>query len=201
MEASAITKNSGAIVICKDCGGGSICEHKRVRSKCINFDSGSSICQHQRNRSKCKDCGGGGICEHQRRRTTCKDCGSGGFCGHRMHQMHRMHRMHRMHPMFNDRGAGVKDCRKVKDETTEKKTAGKVRKRGGQRTKQQIICKTIIKISLMCLIVPALLFACKICPNLINLPYDYSMYAVATRLLFTWKEGLGEQTFYLMLFL
>ena len=41
---------------CKDCGGHSICEHNRQKSRC-------------------KDCGGAFICEHNRERSTCKDCG------------------------------------------------------------------------------------------------------------------------------
>jgi hypothetical protein len=41
--------------VCKECGGGSICEHGRVRSQC-------------------KECGGSQICEHGRRRSTCKAC-------------------------------------------------------------------------------------------------------------------------------
>ena len=41
---------------CKECGGGSICEHGRQRSRC-------------------KDCGGSGLCEHGRQRWRCKDCG------------------------------------------------------------------------------------------------------------------------------
>ena len=40
---------------CTDCGGGSICEHKRQRAQCI-------------------DCGGGSICEHKRQRVACKQC-------------------------------------------------------------------------------------------------------------------------------
>jgi len=62
---------------CKDCGGGSICEHGRVRSNCKDC-GGGSICEHGRQRSQCKDCGGGSICEHGRVRSRCKDCGGGG---------------------------------------------------------------------------------------------------------------------------
>ena len=40
---------------CKDCGG-------------------VSICQHGKRRSRCKDCGGGSICQHGKRRVRCKDC-------------------------------------------------------------------------------------------------------------------------------
>ena len=40
---------------CKECGGGSICIHKRQRSQCIDCD-GASVCIHKRQRSDCKDC-------------------------------------------------------------------------------------------------------------------------------------------------
>ena len=43
---------------------------------------GSSVCEHGRRRSRCKDCGGGSICEHGRVRSICKDCGGGGGSGH-----------------------------------------------------------------------------------------------------------------------
>ena len=45
--------------MCKDCGGGGICEHGRARSKCKEC-GGSGLCEHGRQRSKCKECGGGG---------------------------------------------------------------------------------------------------------------------------------------------
>jgi hypothetical protein len=38
-----------------ECGGGSLCEHGRVRSKC-------------------KECGGSSVCERGRRRDRCKEC-------------------------------------------------------------------------------------------------------------------------------
>ena len=43
-------------LMCKECGGASICEHGRRRSQC-------------------KECGGGSMCEHGRRRSECKECG------------------------------------------------------------------------------------------------------------------------------
>ena len=46
---------------CVECGGSSICQHKRQRSKCVEC-GGSSICQHKRRRSQCVECGGGEIC-------------------------------------------------------------------------------------------------------------------------------------------
>ena len=42
--------------MCKECGGGSICEHGRRRSTCKEC-GGASICEHGRQRSKCKECG------------------------------------------------------------------------------------------------------------------------------------------------
>ena len=52
-------------LLCKECGGGAICEHGRQRSQCKEC-GGASICEHGRIRSKCKECGGGSICEHGR---------------------------------------------------------------------------------------------------------------------------------------
>ena len=60
----------GALV-CKECGGASICEHGRMRSKCKEC-GGASICEHGRRRSKCKECGGSEICEHGRRRSNAR---------------------------------------------------------------------------------------------------------------------------------
>ncbi len=60
---------------CKDCGGGSLCEHGVNRSE--GQKCGGALCEHDRRRTLCKDCGGGSLCEHDRRRTICKDCGGG----------------------------------------------------------------------------------------------------------------------------
>ena len=50
----------------KQCGGSSICEHTRERSKCTQC-GGSNICEHNYIRSRCKPCGGRGssICKHR----------------------------------------------------------------------------------------------------------------------------------------
>jgi hypothetical protein len=56
-----------------DCGGGSICVHKRERSKCMDC-GGGSICVHQRIRSTCMDCEGSQICVHRRYKTRCSVC-------------------------------------------------------------------------------------------------------------------------------
>jgi len=44
-----------------------------MRRQCKNC-GGGSICEHQRQRSQCKDCGGSSICEHQRRKSNCVAC-------------------------------------------------------------------------------------------------------------------------------
>ena len=61
------------MLLCKKCGGSSICEHGRERSKCKEC-GGSGICEHGRQRSQCKECGGSSICEHGRQRSKCKEC-------------------------------------------------------------------------------------------------------------------------------
>lgn len=67
---------------CIECGGGSICEHKRLRYQCIEC-GGTSICDHNKRRSRCIECGGGGICEHKQLRTRCIECGGGSICEHK----------------------------------------------------------------------------------------------------------------------
>ena len=62
---------------CKECGGGSICGHGRVRARCKEC-GGGSICEHGRVRSVCKECGGGSICEHGRKRNYCMLCDPNG---------------------------------------------------------------------------------------------------------------------------
>jgi hypothetical protein len=41
------------VLQCKECGGSSICEHKRQRSHCREC-KGSSFCEHNRERYRCK---------------------------------------------------------------------------------------------------------------------------------------------------
>ena len=72
---------------CKDCGGGEICQHQRIRSRCKECDGGA-ICQHNKIRSSCKECGGGSICEHNKTRSICKDCGGGSICSHKIQRRH-----------------------------------------------------------------------------------------------------------------
>jgi len=47
--------------------------HGKDRKKRVEC-GGGSICQHKRVRSQCKECGGGSICQHGRRRGRCKEC-------------------------------------------------------------------------------------------------------------------------------
>ena len=59
--------------MCKDCGGGHICEHNKQRSKCKDC-GGGQLCGHNKQRSRCKDCGRGQICEQNKVKSQCKDC-------------------------------------------------------------------------------------------------------------------------------
>ena len=52
--------------ICKDCGGGGICEHDRVRSNCKDC----VLCEHGVQTFKCSDC----ICEQNLLKSKCKQC-------------------------------------------------------------------------------------------------------------------------------
>ena len=60
--------------MCKQCGGGSICDHGRQRQLCKEC-GGASICSHGRRRSQCKDCGySPKKCEHGKVLSQCKIC-------------------------------------------------------------------------------------------------------------------------------
>ena len=59
--------------MCKDCGGGHICEHNKQRSRCKDC-GGGQLCWHNKQRSRCKDCGRGQICEQNKVKSQCKDC-------------------------------------------------------------------------------------------------------------------------------
>ena len=67
--------------VCKECGGSSICEHGRRKSLCKEC-GGCSICYHGKIKVRCKDCGGGSICEHNKRKYECKECVGSSFCEH-----------------------------------------------------------------------------------------------------------------------
>ena len=62
---------------CKDCGGSSICEHKRVRAYC-KICKGSQICAHGRVKSYCTACKSSRICPHGVQRGSCVTCGGVG---------------------------------------------------------------------------------------------------------------------------
>jgi len=78
---SSICEHKRYRYTCKDCGGAGRCTHGRMRYACKEC-GGASLCEHGRDRSQCKKCGGGSICEHGRRRTHCRECGGGAFCTH-----------------------------------------------------------------------------------------------------------------------
>ena len=58
--------------MCKQCGGGSICQHGRIRSRCKDC-GGSEICEHGRHKFGCRECGGSSFCElgPERKRLFC----------------------------------------------------------------------------------------------------------------------------------
>ena len=78
---AALVRTVVSALMCKECGGASICEHGRRRTQCKEC-GGASICEHGRERYECKECGGKGICEHGRERSQCKECGGSGICEH-----------------------------------------------------------------------------------------------------------------------
>ena len=51
------------IYICKKCGGGSICQHQKIRSKCRSCHRGS-FCEHEKVRYFCRTCDGSYVCKH-----------------------------------------------------------------------------------------------------------------------------------------
>ena len=59
---------------CRECGGGSICQHNRQKHRWCRDCGGEGICQHNRRKSECKECGGRSICQHNRRRSRCTTC-------------------------------------------------------------------------------------------------------------------------------
>ena len=67
---------------CIECDGNQICEHKRIRSQCIEC-GGSQICEHKRERNNCVECDGASICEHNKRRSNCIECGGSQICEHK----------------------------------------------------------------------------------------------------------------------
>ena len=66
---------------CVECGGSSMCEHKRRRGTCIEC-GGASTCVHKRQKAECIDCGGSNICKHKRLKHRCIECGGISICRH-----------------------------------------------------------------------------------------------------------------------
>ena len=62
------------ITNCKECGGGHICSHGRIKYQCKDCGC-RRICVHGRIKYQCKDCGGSSLCAHNRQKSTCKECG------------------------------------------------------------------------------------------------------------------------------
>ena len=62
--------------MCRECGGGEICEHGKVRDICKEC-GGSQICEHGKRKSDCKECGNR-FCEHGKRKDRCKECDGNG---------------------------------------------------------------------------------------------------------------------------
>lgn len=50
------------------------CHHNRMQRFCTICCVGGTICEHKRRRTRCRDCGGKTICEHNRRRDHCMGC-------------------------------------------------------------------------------------------------------------------------------
>jgi hypothetical protein len=68
--------------ICRECKGGAICEHNKVRGRCAKC-GGSQICQHGVYKLSCVACDGTLICEHKKRREYCVLCGGSQMCVHK----------------------------------------------------------------------------------------------------------------------
>ena len=61
---------------CVSCGGSETCEHKKVRSICIECKSckGSRLCEHNKQKQNCTRCGGVSTCQHKKQKLQCKIC-------------------------------------------------------------------------------------------------------------------------------
>lgn len=59
--------------VCRECEGGSICQHNHIRSTCKEC-IGGSICVHNKVRCRCLECDGSSFCEHLCRKNICKIC-------------------------------------------------------------------------------------------------------------------------------
>ncbi len=63
----------------KECGGGSLCEHKIRKYDCRKY-GGGRFCDHGNRKSFCISCGGAGICDLRKQTPFCKDCGGSALC-------------------------------------------------------------------------------------------------------------------------
>jgi len=67
---------------CKECDGGSRCEHEKIRTRCKDC-GGTEICEHNKRKENCIECQGTQICEHGSRKHRCTECKTGGsICSH-----------------------------------------------------------------------------------------------------------------------
>ena len=72
---------------CERCGGGNLCVHKKRKDRCLeckDIYGANQYCEHNSLRSGCTICQGGGICEHGKRRTRCVECEGGSVCEHKV---------------------------------------------------------------------------------------------------------------------
>ena len=66
------------ITICEKCGGGSICQHQKVRLKCRSCHGGS-FCEHKKVRYFCRTCDGSYFYKHLKQKNRCADCDPLGY--------------------------------------------------------------------------------------------------------------------------
>lgn len=86
------SKHNKEIRYCKECGGHSLCEHKRHKSKCRicsvkllesgDLEVKGSFCEHMVRKGYCKTCNGNQICKHQKQKYSCKICCGSQVCDH-----------------------------------------------------------------------------------------------------------------------
>lgn len=67
---------------CKECNGGSRCEHGNLRTRC-KLCGGGSYCSHGKIKSVCTDCGGSQLCVHGVERRRCVPCDGSEVCKHK----------------------------------------------------------------------------------------------------------------------
>ena len=65
--------HSVVLVVRNKCGGGSICQHQKVKSKCWSWHGGS-FCAHEKVRYFCRTCDGSHACRHLKQKNWCENC-------------------------------------------------------------------------------------------------------------------------------